>query len=231
MVRWIDHNGAARELPVSPALLDGELYRADQFRTGNRYPQQRNYHGWFYFGPTAQHVWVESRLESSRLAHLEHTEDIVAIASQPMELTFSDGTSHVPDFIALHSDHRQTVYDVKPWNRMTKPGVADQFRKTAELCRKVGWGYRVLHEAPEAEGRNLTFLANFKHPGFRPDDATISRALAATPATVTTVATAMLPNDLPMARAQLFHLLWTRELHCSIQLRLSPTTLIEGPHS
>ena len=224
-VRWIDQDGREHESLATPELLDQELYLAKVIRTGNRYPKQRNYHGWYLFGQTKQHVWVESRLEASRLAHLDHMDEIVAITSQPMEITFADGSRHVPDFMTLGANHRQTVYDVKPMARMTVE-VTEQFRKTKAVCRAVGWGYRVMHEANPVAGRNLNFLSMFKHPAYRAPEHAIDRARAAAPGSFKAVATAMQPTDPALGRSQLLHLLWIRSLDTDLNLRLNDNSTI-----
>ena len=122
-VLWIAADGNSRDAIATPRLLGEELYLAKKIRTGNRYPKQRNYHGHNWFGNTQQQIWFESLFERHALLWLDHTRDIVAIASQPMTMTFGDGSEHTPDFIALLSDHSQMCTTSNPpaWSRRHRP--------------------------------------------------------------------------------------------------------------
>ncbi|EAR26123.1 hypothetical protein A20C1_09589 [marine actinobacterium PHSC20C1] len=227
-VGWLDTNNTWVEAPASTALLGKELYLTLPSRKGNRYPRQRNYHGLYFFSQTKRHVWFESNTEASRLASLDMTQKIRAIASQPMLITFADGVVHFPDFIALHSDHRQILYDVKPSDRVT-PEVITQFARTKAVCDLVGWGYEVLTELEPVERTNLEWLAQFKHDGFYPEQSALDRLLDAltAPMTVQDAASALGMDSLAHARSALFHLLWGGTLTVDTSVRLTSSSLIE----
>ena len=222
-VLWIAADGNSRDAIATPRLLGEELYLAKKIRTGNRYPKQRNYHGHNWFGNTQQQIWFESLFERHALLWLDHTRDIVAIACQPMMMTFGDGTEHVPDFVALLSDHSQIVYDVKP-SRLV-PKAQAQFDKTAALCRTVGWGFEVLSDLPRQLHINLDWIASFRHPRFaaEPDATQVLLDALHTPLPLDEVA-ALLPAL--FGKPAIYHLVWMGQLHLNLNSLLSNSTLV-----
>jgi hypothetical protein len=212
---------------ATPKLLDCELYLAGLARTADRYPRQKNIQGLYFFSRTREHVWHESQLEAQVLKWLDMSKDIVAIAAQPLIIDFADGTSHIPDMLALHADHRQVVYDVKPRKFIAK--FEKQFANTRTFCDQVGFGYEVYHETPRQVEINLNWLAGFKDPGYAPTRAETERLLQALgDAIVLDSAAAHLhPGDLPRGRAALFHLVWTNVLTFDLTQPISSDTRIE----
>lgn len=227
-VRWTNARGTAMSASATPALLDRELYLASAIRVGNRYPRQRNYHGKYYFSQTGYHVWHESLLEAAVLTWLDMSKDIVAIASQPMEIVFADGLKHIPDYLAYHADHRQVVYDVKPPRYLT-PKYQAQFAKTRALCEHVGWGYEVHTGFPEQVGVNLSWFSAFKHPGFFPGPDATERLLAAltAPLTLLNAARALKLERLANARSAIYHLVWVGVITVDLTQRIDDRTTVE----
>lgn len=226
-VHWLDQTGTLRTARPSVGLLDRELYLAPPIRKGNRYQGRRNYHGRNWVSATAGHVWHESMYERYALLDLDFRHDLIAIASQPMRLTLSNGDSHVPDFIALHADYRQVVYDVKPAARVTAKAQR-QFDLTAELCARVGWGYEVFSEATPLVRTNVEWLANFRHHRFRPPPQALANLTEklTSPLTVREGAAAMrLPNWNGGVGA-IYHLAWVGELTLDLTQHLSYNTPI-----
>jgi len=213
--------------PASRMLLGQDLFTAAPIRTGNRYPQQRNYHGYYWHSAARTQLWHESMLERSILMWLDFAEDIVAIATQPFTMLFADGTEHVPDFIALHADNRQVVYDVKPRDRINDRAAA-QFQKTKAVCDEVGWGYEVHTELSDPLAANLAWIQMFRHPRFYPGLPAVQQLTDAVtePAPLNAVA-AMLPGlTLGNARAAIYHLVWERVLDVDLTQPLSNSALI-----
>lgn len=232
LVRWKPTAKTTLKAPADRSLLSRHLYLAEPFRMPTSYPRQRNYYGLYYFSQTQTHVWHESLNEANMMMYLDHVESITAIAAQPMEMIFGDGGRHVPDLIALHSNNRQVVYDIKPASKITSK-VLEQFAKTQAVCAAVGWGYQVLAGLPEQVQSNLTWLSNFRHPLFNPGDEATSRLLAAltAPTTFDAAAEALSPGALAHGRSALFHLLWLRVAHANLTKRIDGTTPIErNPH-
>lgn len=228
LVRWKPPQSSVQESPAGRSLLGRHLYLARPFRQPTSYPRQRNYYGLYYFSQTRAHVWHESLNEANMMTYLDHAESIQAIAAQPMEIVFADGGRHVPDLIALHGNHRQVVYDIKPAARITSKAL-EQFAKTQAVCATVGWGYEVLPGLPEQMQTNLTWLAHFKHPHFHPGPTATATLLAnlETPLGFDTAAELLCPGKLPQGRSGLFHLLWLRTVGTDLNLRINSTTLVE----
>lgn len=217
--------GAIKLAPLDAGLLSMELYDAEPIRVGNAYPHQRNYHGYYWMAATEKHVWHESLLERSSLMWLDHAADIVAIASQPVLFVNGDGTRHYPDFLALDERGVQTVYDVKPYGRLNAKARA-QFEWTREVCKTVGWDYRILTELPHQHQVNLTWLAQFRQPGHHPGPEAEAELLAGLNpgSTVGDAINLMAAKSTPQARSNVFHLLWTGILATDMNARLSNST-------
>lgn len=227
-VQWRTPDGTDKSAWATSALLDANIHFALPIRTGNRYPRQRNYHGKYYFSQTRRHVWHESLLEASVLTWLDMHCTIQAITSQPMTIMFADGLSHTPDFLALHDDHRQVVYDVKPVKFLTDK-VLSQFAKTRELCESIGWGYEVHTGFTDQVRVNLDWFAAFKHPGYHPGPVATARLLAAMtgPMTVREAARTLGLGTLAEGRSAVYHLTWTQVLTVDLTHRISDTTPLE----
>lgn len=223
-VTWI-RGDATDSAPLDSGLLSLELYDTDPIRIGNAYPHQRNYHGYYWMAATGKHVWHESLLERSSLMWLDHTAEIVAISSQPMLLVNGDGVWHYPDFIALDARGTQTVYDVKPYGRLNAKAL-EQFEWTREVCKTVGWDYRILTELPHQHHVNLTWLAQFRQPGHHPGADAEDELLADLhpDSTVGDAINLMTAKSTPHARSNVFHLLWTGALTIDMNTRLSNST-------
>ncbi|MFJ4175263.1 TnsA-like heteromeric transposase endonuclease subunit [Microbacterium sp. NPDC089696] len=228
---WV-RDGINQSAPLDSGLITHELYNADPIRVGNAYPHQRNYHGYYWMSAVAKHVWHESLLERSSLMWLDHTSDIVAIASQPMLLVNGNDVWHYPDFIALDAHGIQTVYDVKPYGRLTAKALA-QFEWTREVCKTVGWNYRILTELPHQHHVNLTWLAQFRRPGHHPGaDAEESLLADLQPdSTVGDAITLITAKSTPLARSHVFHLIWTGALSIDMNALLSNSTPLITPAS
>lgn len=227
-VHWITPSGKVLNAPADPALLDKNLFEAGRIRVGNHYPRQRNYHGLYFFSQTGKHVWHESLLEARSLTGLDLYKSIEAIASQPCRIEFADGTTHFPDYLALHTSGRQVLYDVKPESRITD-SVIDQFARTLALCELVGWGYSILTELSPQEQLNVTYVSYFKHPLFHPGPEAVVRLLDELnqPKSFLEAAQALRSKTLPDARASLLHLIWQGTVQTDLKLHLGDNSLVE----
>lgn len=227
LIEWLDIESVTQSAIASPSLLDKELYRALAFRKGNHYPRQKNYHGFYYFAQTGHHVWHESLVEASVLSFLDLHEEIVAISSQPMKIIFPNGKVHYPDFLALHADQRQVVYDVKPSSRMTEEVVA-QFKLTAAVCAQVGWDYQVQSDLPKQVMINISWIGAFRHHGYNPGLAATTQLLSAMGAgfTLGDAVHAIGIPSLPQARSAVYHLIATRLLRIDLTQPLSDSTFV-----
>ncbi len=224
LAAWKRH-GKVKSAPLDAGLLSAELYLTEPVRQGAAYPRQKNYHGYYWMASTGAHVWHESLHERDWLMMLDFAGDIVALASQPMKLTDSDGITHYPDFLALDARGVQTIYDVKPAARINAKAHA-QFEWTRDLCQDIGWDYHVLADIPVQERVNVTFLSQFRHPNNHPGAESEQELLAAAqPDWTINDATRQLPaSSTALARRGLFHLMWTRAFTTDLNERLSGRT-------
>lgn len=228
-VTWMQNVERARPrtAPANSDLLNHELYDVALFRQPHRYPRQKNIHGLYFFTGARKHVWHESQLEAQVMRWLDMREDVVALSAQPLRIDFADGTSHTPDLLTLHSDHRQVLRDVKPEKHV--PKSLEQFAKTRAFCEHVGFHYELHHELPRQVDANLSWIAGFKHHGYRPPQQAISRTVDALcqPLPLLDAARLLAPDDLARGRSGLFHLIWSGLLSLDLTAPISDRTPIE----
>jgi len=231
LVVWEDTSEVRHVEAATPALLAQPIHLAKRIRTGHQYKAQRNYHGLYWFSQTGQHVWHESLFEMTALMALDFSGEIDAVSSQPMMMQFADGSVHYPDFFAVHTDHSQVVYDVRPQERISET-TAVQFEKTRQLCERVGWKYELFTAISPTVKANLEWLAGYRHPRYTPSAAARAEIL-------TTIETPMSFADLthtlsmptPLAVVAIYHLLWNRALQFDMNGDLnSYTILTKGTH-
>lgn len=123
---------------------------------------QRNYPGLFWASSNQRTLVYESLLELDRLWLADFDRTVVAIATQPFQVTGSDGAalrSHVPDILLVHDDGRVTLVEVKPTRLLDRQQVRAQFDWTRKLCRDKGWPYEVFSDADPVVLRNIRSLA------------------------------------------------------------------------
>ena len=226
-VTWVDARGARRSEACGPDLLRHALVDTIPIRKSKSHTNSTSYRGHAWFSQTGQQLWTESRFEWFALMWLDMFHDIDSVAVQPMRIDFGDGTHHFPDVIALHGDARQVLYDIKPADRIN-PKAREQFRKTREVCARVGWGYEVFSGLSPLVTKNVKFLWNFRGPDHTPSVAVARRIieLLDTPRTISSVVMESgLP--LPVVNSSIFHMVWKRQLHADLTTRLGYATLIE----
>lgn len=224
MAAWKKDN-LTYEAPANKELLNRDLFLADRYRIPHSYPKQRNQHGFYLFSQTFTHIWHESRFESHMLTLLDFTQNIVAIASQPVELTFADGGRHTPDYLALLADGRQVLYDVRP-RRLVGDAALVQFAKTEAVCDTVGWRYVVLTELAPIEKANLVFLRHFAHPLFMPPEEAVRTLLEGfdDPLGFLEAASLLGLESVAHGRSALLHLLWKRVVAIDLTERINDRT-------
>jgi len=227
LVQWKPTVKTTVEAPADRNLLSRHLYLSEPFRKPKSFQNQRNYYGLYFFTQTQSHVWHESLNEANMMMYLDHVESIIEFNSQPMKLVFPGGSWHVPDLMALHSNNRQVVYDVKQASQIGSKEIA-QFAQTQAVCAAVGWDYQVLPGLPEQVQINLTWISNFHHPLFHPGDDATARLLEALaqPIPFDEAAQILSPDALANGRSALFNLVWLRVVFLDMTGRIDGHTLI-----
>lgn len=180
------------------------------------------------YGASNQRTLVhESLLERDRLRLADFNPAVLAIATQPFQITGRVGgvlRSHIPDILMVHDDRRVTLIDVKPAQLLDKPQVRTQFDWTRELCRDKGWDYEVFSGADPVVLRNIRALALGRRPG-RIDASTLDQARRTVEEGARTVGDvlARMPVSCEEAtwRVALAACLWSG--HVTIDLRVAST--------
>lgn len=226
-VGYVSVDGAECRVPLEEAwrvpVEAGRPVRRFTARKG-----QRHLSGLCWSATMGAHVGYESWLERDHLLAMDFDDNVVAIASQPFWLSWSDEAgrrvTHAPDFFARRVDGSAVVIDCRPAERRPPADLA-KFEATAVACDSVGWEYRLVGAADLVVTTNLRWLAGYRHPRHR---------LPAVAAALRTVVTG--PTPLVVAAEQvgdpvavlpvLFHLLWCQELVVDLRTPLHDRTLV-----
>lgn len=225
VMSWHDAENGPQSMVIGPDCRDVGIERAVPIRRGGNYQHRRNYEGHYWCAGSGRHVWYESMTEYTALMHLDHTERLSAVATQPVCLYFADGSRHYPDFFALHESGEKVMYDVRPLELVDK-AAEDQFVKTSQVCERIGWGYAVLHGVTGLQRHNLEWLAAYRHPWNCPTEGDRSQLLAflEEPQTLADAAR-LLDLKHPARRVHLiYHLMWRREITYNDSLPLNWAT-------
>ena len=216
--------------PLTPDLRDQELYRADRIRKPKSFRTQKNRHGEYSFASIQKLVWSESMLEAASLCRLDYGGTVQAIASQPMRLDVGD-FQHFPDYLALHNDGSQWLYDVK-LARAIDADTRRQFEVTAEICKQIGWHYRVITELPDQAAVNLSTLYEHRLPSLTIDPAAVDMLVAQFEQgwTIADAIDALPFAPASYARARVLHLLWQRVFFVDLGSQLSDATKLHLTH-
>ncbi|MFF1572469.1 TnsA-like heteromeric transposase endonuclease subunit [Leifsonia sp. NPDC058292] len=166
-IHWLDTAGDRHEVRASSDALRAPLEQAVPCRRGAKFQGQSSYFGHYLFAQTGQWLWFESKAEENALRLLDHIASLSALSTQSFCLVHPDGLRHVPDFFGLSTDGERIVYDVRP--EELRNDAVEQFRRTAEICSRIGWTYQVMTgEDKSVPAQNVKLLANFRAPDFRP---------------------------------------------------------------
>jgi hypothetical protein len=193
----------------------------------------RSFAGWWYFATTAAHVGFESWLERDHLMLMDFDPDVVAVASQPFWLRWSDGKGrsrrHAPDFFARKADGTAVVTDVRPDEQIPAKD-AGVFAVTAQACGDAGWEYQRAGDLDPVLVANVRWLSRYRH----------RRCLVPEVETVLLEAFAGgrglfegagLAGDRLGVLPVLFHLMWHRQLAADLTVPLAASTVVcpSGP--
>ncbi|GGZ58052.1 hypothetical protein GCM10010387_59910 [Streptomyces inusitatus] len=173
---------------------------------------QRHRPGLQFLVSTGRHHGAESLEEARLLLALDFAAGLVDVVSQPMRLRFDTVTArrgHIPDFLAVTRTGVWLI-DVRP-RALIEPEDLEAFAAAAEVALACGWHYTVAAEWVEHVSAAVdVFSSQRRHLSdplaLRP---TLLAAARERPAFVELADAAPFP---PLARAQLLHLLWHRQL-------------------
>ncbi|WP_326657777.1 TnsA-like heteromeric transposase endonuclease subunit [Streptomyces sp. NBC_00385] len=207
-------------------VLAGQPVRDFRWHKG-----QRHYSGWYFASTVGRLIAYESRLELARILLADFDGTVVAMASQPFQLTGPDGIRirrHVPDLLLLHADGLVTVVDVKAPSRMKDSKVIAQFDWTHQLCSRRGWAYETWSGDEPAFVENVRFLAAYRRPHLLESHlASDVLAAARRQSTIGAIEVAMAQQQpVEVIRPVVLHLLWSGGLTADLHHPLSSGTKV-----
>jgi hypothetical protein len=197
---------SVRELAQTP-MADADPIRCFSWQRG-----QRHRPGLQFLVSTGRHHGAESLEEARLLLALDFAGDLVDVVSQPMRLRFGTAgrrRSHTPDFLAVT---RAGVWliDVRP-EPLIKEEDREAFAAAAEVAVSCGWHYVVAGRWRDHVPAAVDALSSQRRP--------LADPLGLRPALLASARQGLTFGELaataacePLARAQLLHLIWHRQL-------------------
>lgn len=214
---FVDQDGAECREPLASAW-NVRFESVPPVREFGSYRGQRHFSGLWWLATTGDHVGFESWLERDRVMVLDFAADVVALASQPFWLRWSQADSprrHAPDFFARLADGTGVVIDVRADDRI-KPKDAEAFAATASACESVGWSYRRVGALDPVLAANLRWLSGYRHRRCHNTDVAAGlRDAFGAPAPL--LDGARVAGDPIAVLPTLFHLLWTHVLVADVR--------------
>lgn len=216
-ISWWDKNGLQTARANNVQRLN-DATPSKRAREAPKYKGQLSFQGRYWFEALGKLVWHESMAEYSWLMMLDHERPVQAVREQPFIIAFEDGTTHIPDYLAMANHGARSLHDIHPEGLMTARDVR-VFAATQRMCDVLGWGYEVRDQMPDITFWNLEMLARYRHPMFAPTSSVKQRILR-------TATRTPLFGDLRRALATdkpgellpaLTHLMWRRELHIDLE--------------
>lgn len=181
-----------------------------------------------YLVSTGRHHGAESTEEARTLLALDFAGDLVDVVSQPLLLRFTTASGrardHTPDFLAVTRSGTWLI-DVRP-EPLIEDKDAESFAAAAEAALACGWRYAVAARWREHVPASLDALSSRRRPlkdplGLRPG----LLAAAREPGARFGEAAAASGCE-PVARAQLLHLIWHRQIGIDLAEPLADRSLL-----
>lgn len=163
-VGFVDTDGVERSGPL--ACWWAEPFElASPVRPFASFKGQKNFTGEYWAATSRTHVGYESWVERDAAMALDFDPAVVALASQPFRLAWTDGErerGHTPDYFARLLDGTGVVVDVRPEN-LVDEATAEVFAFTARVFEAVGWQFRHVGDLHQPYRANLRWLARYRH--------------------------------------------------------------------
>jgi hypothetical protein len=215
---------SVRDLAQQP--FDGiDPLRGFSWRRG-----QRHRPGLQYLVSTGRHHGFESLEEARLLLAMDFAGGLIDVVSQPLKIGFGSlggRVEHTPDYLAV-TRFGVWLVDVRPEARIRKEDRV-KFAAGAEVALACGWGVVLAARWRENVVAVLDALSSQRRPladplGLR---AKLLDLAEAGPVAFGDLAAAA--GCEPVARAQLLHLLWHRELGVALTEPLADRSLVVHP--
>lgn len=216
-VEFVDDVGVTRR-GLLAALWSTRFERVNPARSFPSYRGQKNFSGLYYAATMDAHVGFESWTERDVAMTLDFDPDVVAFASQPFWLIWTqdgDERRHVPDYFARLADGTCVVVDVRADDRIELRD-AEAFAATDRACLEVGWKFRRTGGPDTTLAANVRWLAGYRHPRcYRSDvaEALLEVFTGGRPL----MSGAMSAGDPVAVLPVLYHLMWKHELVADLQ--------------
>ena len=181
-----------------------------------------------YLVSTGRHHGAESMEEARVLLALDFAGDLVEVVSQPLRIRFTTTAGknrvHTPDFLAVTRSGTWLI-DVR-LEPLIEDEDAESFAAAAEAALACGWRYTVAARWREHVLASLDALSSQRRPlkdplGLRPG---LLAAAGKPGARFGEVAAAS--GCEPVARAQLLHLIWHRQIGIDLAGPLADRSLL-----
>ena len=212
-------------------LIQTPMVDADPIRCFSWQRAQGHRPGLHFLVSTGRHHGTESLEEARLLLALDFAGNLIDVVSQPMRLRFDTAEgrrSHTPDFLAVTRSGVWLI-DVRPEHLIMEED-RESFAATAEVALSCGWHYVVAARWRDHVWPALDAISSQRRP--LPDPLGLRPALLASARQGLTfgelAATAAYE---PLARAQLLHLIWHRQLGVDLAEPLadrSPVAVAQG---
>jgi hypothetical protein len=231
-VGYITEDGAEHRIELAEAWT-APLEWCRPVRRFPSYKGQRHFSGLWWTATVGRHVGYESWLERDHLMLLDFDPTVVAVASQPFWLFWTNEQgkvrSHAPDYFARLAGGGVMVVDCRPVERI-KPKDAAKFDATRRACDLLGWRYQVVGVTNAILTANVRWLAGYRHPRHgRSEIAASLRRAFAEPGGL--MAGAEQVGEPIAVLPMLFHLLWRHDLHADLSVPLHPDTAVTTAES
>lgn len=211
-VGFVDADGVDRSGPLARCWAE-PFELAPPVRSFASFKGQKNFTGEYWVATSRTQVGYESWVERDAAMALDFDPAVVALASQPFRLTWTDGErerGHTPDYFARLLDGTGVVVDVRPEN-LVDEYTAEVFALTARVCEEVGWQFRHVGDLHQPYRVNLRWLSRYRHSRcHRAPVADQLREVFAEPLPL--LAGAEQVGDRLAVLPVLYHLLWRQEL-------------------
>ncbi|GAA1496050.1 TnsA-like heteromeric transposase endonuclease subunit [Paeniglutamicibacter kerguelensis] len=214
-IRWSypDSKFGGETYVVDGSEFIGDITKALPARNSYKYPNRVNHEGLYVSCHTGQQVWYESMTEYIALMQIEHEMEVASIASQPCCFLFRGGYAHYPDYALKTCGGATTVVDVRDLE-WTDESDIEKFNRTASICDRLGWGYRIIEPMYGYRLHNLVWLAGYRHGYVAPGPELKQAVLeaAAEPLALMELACILSPDPEWLYLPQIYHLMFHRYL-------------------
>ena len=220
-VEWVAADGewqrCALDAAAGVGFEDGQPVRRFRPRKG-----QRHLSGRWWCATNGGHVGFESWLERDHVMLLDFDPQMVGIATQPFWLHWSDSegkpVSHAPDVFARRRDGGVLVIDCRPVERRRERDLA-KFAVTEQVCKLLGWEYRLVAGLDPVLQGNLRWLSGYRHGRY--EVPAVAASLLQTFMTpMQLLAGTQAVGDPIAVLPVLFHLLWQQRLTADLSVPL-----------